>query len=254
MEGGVAYGKEKVRHVVCDVHGDAHVGEVEAVAEPDQRQRDDVMRHQLLEVLARLLQHQQQHDRLLGPVARLQEVVRLENSLMRPVREPLVHAGGVEVPHGAAAHDPQAKGPVQAKVQRRVRLLHEAALLGAALDTASDGDGADEALHAELAREAQHDNVEADKGEVARALAVVRGRIAVGADGRGDQRVRGRQWVREEQARGDGVGRVRVDEVEGDGCEQENQREQPCVADAGALELGEAAADGAAFRAAGGFV
>ena len=62
-----------------DVHREPHVREVEAIAQIDQRERDDVVPDQLLEVLARLLQHQQQHDHLLGPVRRLQQVVRLED-------------------------------------------------------------------------------------------------------------------------------------------------------------------------------
>jgi hypothetical protein len=38
-----------------DVHGQTHVGKVEAVAQADEGQADDVMADQLLEVLARLL-------------------------------------------------------------------------------------------------------------------------------------------------------------------------------------------------------
>lgn len=210
---GPAYREEEVGYVVGDVHGNAHVCEVEAVAEPDQREGDDVVRNQLLEILARLLQHKQQHNGLLCPVARLQEIVRFEYGLVRPVGKALVHARRVEIPHGAAAHDPEAKGPVETKVQGRVGLLHEPALLGAALDAARNRDGADEALHAELARKAQDDDVEANKGEVARALAVVCGRIGIGADGRGDKGVVAWERVREEQTGGDGVRGVRVDKV-----------------------------------------
>lgn len=47
------------------------------------------------------------------------------------------------------------------------------------------GDGLDQSLHAELAREAQHDDVEANKSEVAGAFAVVEGRGRVGADAGG---------------------------------------------------------------------
>src|SRR5690242_10031540 len=145
VSSGETYGEEKVGNVVRNVHGNAHVGEVEAVAQPDQRERDDVVRNQLLEVLARLLQHEKQHNSLLRPVTSLQEVVRLEHALVRAVREPLVHASGVEVPHGAAAHDPDAERAVETKIQRSVGLLHEPALLGAALDAAGNGDGTDEA-------------------------------------------------------------------------------------------------------------
>lgn len=148
-----------------------------------------MVRNQLLEVLARLLQHEEQNNSLLRPVTSLQQVVRLENALVRAVWEPLVHASGVEVPHGAAAHDPDAERAVETKIQRSVGLLHEPALLGAALDAAGNGDGADEALHAELAREAQNDDVKGDKRKVARSLAVVCGRVGVCADRGGDEGV-----------------------------------------------------------------
>jgi hypothetical protein len=55
-----------------DVHCNAHVGKVEAVAEPDQADGDDVVRNELAEILPRLLEHQKQHDELLCPVAGLQ--------------------------------------------------------------------------------------------------------------------------------------------------------------------------------------
>lgn len=246
-----AYGKEEVGNVVRNVHGNANVREVEAVAEPDQRDGDDVVRDQLLKVLARLLQHQEQNNGLLGPVAGLQEVVRLEHGLVRAVREAFVHAGRVEVPHRAAAHDPETERSRKSKVQRRVCLLHEPALLGAALDAAGNCDGTDEALHAELTREAQDDDIECDKCEVARALAVVRGRIGVCSDGGGDQRIVAWKRVREEQTGCNGIRGMRVDSVERDDGEQEDERQQPCVSYACALEFGETAADGAALRAPG---
>ena len=40
-----AYGEEKVGNVVGDIHSDTHVCEVEAVAEPNQADGDDVMGH-----------------------------------------------------------------------------------------------------------------------------------------------------------------------------------------------------------------
>jgi hypothetical protein len=116
---------------VRDVHGQPHVRKVEAVAQPNQRESDDVMRDQLLEVLTRLLEHQQQHNHLLRPVARLQQVVRLEQGLVREVRVPLVHAGRVKIPDGRAAHDVQPERAKHGKVSGRVRLLHEARLLRA---------------------------------------------------------------------------------------------------------------------------
>lgn len=53
-----AYRKEKVRNIVCDVHGETHVREVETIAKADQSKGDDVVRDQFLEVLARLFKLQ----------------------------------------------------------------------------------------------------------------------------------------------------------------------------------------------------
>ena len=108
-----------------DVHGDTHVREMEPVAQPDERQGDDVMQHQLLEVLPRLLQLQHQDQALLRPVRGLQEIVCLEHRLVRSVRESFVHARGVEIPHRRAAHHVQAKRPEDGEVDRGVELLHE---------------------------------------------------------------------------------------------------------------------------------
>lgn len=74
----VTYRQEEVRDVVRDVHCHTHVREVKPVAQAYQRQRYDVMEHQLPEVLARFLQLQHQHQALLSPIACLQEVVCLE--------------------------------------------------------------------------------------------------------------------------------------------------------------------------------
>lgn len=167
------YGQEEIADVVRDVHRDTHVGEVEPVAEPDERESDDVVQHKLLEVFARLLQLQHQHDRLLRPVRRLQQVVGLEVRLVRAVREALVHARRVEVPDRRARHDPQTEGAEDRKVHGRVGLLHEACLLAAVLDAGADREGEDQALHAELAREREDDGIEGDKGEVLSALAIL---------------------------------------------------------------------------------
>lgn len=96
------YGEEEIGDVVCDIHGNSHVHKVEAVAQPDQADGDDVVRNELAPVLARLLEHQHQDNELLGPVAGLQQVVCLDDRLVRAVGEVLVHSRGVEVPDGRA--------------------------------------------------------------------------------------------------------------------------------------------------------
>lgn len=167
------YREEEIANVVRDVHGDPHVRKVEAIAQPDERERDDMMQHELLEVLPRLLQLQHQYNRLLRPVRSLQQVVRLEESVVRAVREALVHACRVEVPDWRARHDVQAEGAEDGEVDGCVELFHEAGLLCAGFDSGGDRDGTDEALHEELAGKGQDYGVEGDEGEVLLALAVL---------------------------------------------------------------------------------
>lgn len=71
---------------------------------------------ELLKVLTRLLHSQEEDDGLLGPVGSLQEVVELDNALVRSMRETLVHAACVEVPNRRAAHDVHASRSQNAKV------------------------------------------------------------------------------------------------------------------------------------------
>lgn len=126
---------------------------------------------------------------MLSPVACLQKVVGLDDSLVRPVREVFVHANGVEVPDRRSRHDIDAKGTVDAEVQRCVGLFHEAGLLVAILDAKVQGNGPDESLHAEFAGETQDDDVEADKGKVPAAFSIVCRRIGVFAYVGRDERV-----------------------------------------------------------------
>ena len=117
------HSQKKVADVVGDEDGNPQIGEVEAVAQKDERQRQNMMGHQLSEVLPRLLQLQQQYDRLMCPIARLQEVVSLEGRVVRPMREQLVHARRAKIPHGRAAHDVQTERAEDAEVDGREHLL-----------------------------------------------------------------------------------------------------------------------------------
>lgn len=94
----VTYCKEEVGNVVRDIHGDAHMRKVKPVTQPDERQSDDVVRHELFEVFPRLLQHEKQHDHLLRPVACLEKVIRFEQALVLSIRERLVHWLRAEIP------------------------------------------------------------------------------------------------------------------------------------------------------------
>lgn len=100
-----AYREEEIADIMGDVDSQAHVGEVEAIAQPDQRDGDDVMCHKLFEVLSRLLQLEHEHNGLLGPVAGLQQVVGLEHGLVAPVGEILKHANGIKIPDRRPVHD-----------------------------------------------------------------------------------------------------------------------------------------------------
>lgn len=99
------HSKEEIRDVHGDIYSQSHICEVEAVGSEDQGQGDNVVGYQFLEVLSRLLETHKQDDHLLRPVCSLREVVGLEDSIVRLVRESLEHASGVEVPDGCPRHD-----------------------------------------------------------------------------------------------------------------------------------------------------
>lgn len=71
-------GEEEVADIMCNVYGDAHVCKMKTVAESDQGGGDDVVRDELTEVLAPLLEPQHHNDDLLGPEGGPDEVVGLK--------------------------------------------------------------------------------------------------------------------------------------------------------------------------------
>jgi hypothetical protein len=214
------YSKEEIRNVHGNVDGNTHVGEMETVAQPDQSQSNDMMQDQLFEILSRLLQHEQQHNSLLSPITRLQEIVSLEDGLVGAVRETLKHGIRVEVPDGRATHDVQPKGTENGKVHGRVELLHEPGLLCFPQNAQTNGQRADHALHEELAGEAQDDGVKGDKGEISLSLAILNWLA-----GRGVER------VGEEDAVVEGVRGRGVDSVKSEDQEHEDQGIEPCVSE-----------------------
>lgn len=228
-----------------DVHSHPHVGEMEAIAEADERQADKMVAHKLLEILARSLHAEDENDGLLCPVRGLEKVVELENVFVRHVREALVHSGGVEVPHGCPAHDIHAPGAAESEVCGGVHLFHEAGLFALGLDAGVTGQGLQQLLHDELARERQDDNVEGDKGKVPRPLAILRGSSLGRA-------LRDGQLVAEED---EVVDRVRLGWIQGVEAAEDGQQKGgqcPCVLDGivGGL-LGEAACLASLGRAFG---
>lgn len=158
---------------MSNVDGQTHVGEVEAVAQTDEGEADNVMADELAEVLAGLLHAQHQDDSLLGPVGRLEQIVELEEGVVRLVREVLVHGPRVEVPQWGAAHDVQARGAQNAKVDGGVDLLHVAGLLAARAQSMPARHGTQDFLHDELAGEGEDDSVEGDEGDVPGTLSIL---------------------------------------------------------------------------------
>ncbi len=209
------YREEEITDVVGNVNREPHVRKVEAITQPDQRQRHDMMPDQLPKILPRLLQLHTQHDRLLRPITRLEQVIGLEHALVGAVRETFKHALGVEIPDRRPGHDVEAQGAEDEKVHGRVDLLHEAVLLRAGFDARGEGERANQALHEEFPCEGEDDDVEGYEGEVAGAFAVVGwcGRVMDGVGG--DVWVVAGEGVGEEEGTVEGVGRGGVDEVEG---------------------------------------
>ena len=129
MEVMSTYRKEEVGDVVGGVHSESHVCKMEGIGQVDQRNGDDVVRNKLLEILPWLLLREQEHNHLLSPVCRLEQIVCLDLRNVRPMRERLIHAVGIEVPHRRLLHDVETERSEESEVDGRVRLLHEARLL-----------------------------------------------------------------------------------------------------------------------------
>ena len=202
-----------------DINRNTHVGKVEAVAQTDKRERNDVMENQLFEVLARLFQLQNKNDGLLGPVRRLQQIICFEDALVLAMRKPFKHRSRIEVPQRALLHHIQTKGTENPKVYCGIGLLHEARLLGSFGDSIPYGQGTEDALHHKLPREREEDGVEADKGEIGLAFPIHVRAAGVGWAER----------IRKEDALVKRILRTWADVVGSDDCDQEDERVQPGV-------------------------
>ena len=157
-----------------DVDCNAHVCEVEAVAQPNKCKRDNMMANKLFEVLPRLLQPQQEDDGLLGPVTRLQQIVGFEGSFLRSMWESLKLSRRIDIPKWTPRHHVQGEWPKEGKVHGSVHLLHKSALLVSASNATPESQWPDEALHEKLTREAENDGIEGDEGDVVGTLAIHR--------------------------------------------------------------------------------
>ena len=121
------------------------------------------------------------------------------------MRESLIHARGIEIPHRRASHHVQPQRSENGEVHSRVGLFHEAILFCAGADAIVKREGADEALHEKLSGKRQDDNVEGDKGEVARTFAIVLWSIGSVARVVRDEWVVGRERVGEEDGAVEGI-------------------------------------------------
>lgn len=185
-----------------DINRQPNVRKVEAVAQPDERQCDEMVCHKFLEILPRLLEQHDQYERLLCPVTRLQEIIGFEQGVVRAIRERLVHACGTEIPDRRMIHDVQTIWARDTKVDGRVGLFQEAILLCAPGDFEPPGDGSQDPLHDEFPSEREDDDVEGDECKVLGTFTIVEGSIRVGADGGGDEEVGRMERIGEEDGRG----------------------------------------------------
>lgn len=158
---------------MCNVHCDTNVCKVEPVAAPDESNGNDMMQNQLSKVFSRSFEHEQQYNRLLRPVTRLNEVVCLEPRVVRLVRVSDPHCVCVKVPDRGVVHDIQSNRARDTKVHCSVDLFHEAILFCALVDAAVDCPWSDDALGEEFAGKGQNDNVECHECKVGNTFVVL---------------------------------------------------------------------------------
>ena len=136
------------------------------------------------------------------------------------MRKAIKHSRRVEIPHRRARHHVQSQGSEHGEIHGGVDLLHETVLLAPGPDSVPDRHGPDESLHQELTREGKNDDVECHEGEVESSFAIedLAWFCMVRAEG-----VVGWKRIGEEEGIVDRIARTRVDEVEGDDKEHEEQ-------------------------------
>ena len=165
--------KKEIANIMGNIHRDPHIREMKSIAQPNQNQCNNMMSHQLPKILPRLFQLQKQHNRLLCPIASLEQIVGLEQALVGLVRVVLEHGTGIKIPDGGPTHNVETEGTKDRKVNRGVDLFHEPGLFGAGVDAARLRKRADESLHEKFAGEGEDDDVEGDEGEVAWSFAIL---------------------------------------------------------------------------------
>lgn len=169
----LTYREKEITNVMRNINCHSHVCEMEPITQPYQRQRHDVMPHELFEILSWFFQLQTQHYSLLRPIAGLQQIVCLENGVMTSVWESFEHTRRIEIPHRSSAHYIESQRSKNTKVHGSVDLFHEAVLLRARADSVTQGHRTDESLHEKFTGERENNNVEGHKSEVFGSFPVV---------------------------------------------------------------------------------
>lgn len=238
MDRGKTDRKEEIRDVVRDVNSNAQVSKVEPVAQSDERQCYDVVTDKLLEILPGLLQLQHQHDGLLCPVTRLEQVKGLEKRFMLPVGKTFEHGRRIEIPNVRPVHHIETKRSEDTKVDRGIHLLHETCSLAFTANSTPTCQRTDHALHQELASERQNNCVEGHKSDVL-------GTFSVHDGATGCLR---RSRIGQENSAVHGVGLGWVDQVQRQEDNQYEKGKEPCVLQAYILRATEQRSILATFR------
>lgn len=157
---------------MSDVHSNTHVGEMEPVTEEDQRKSDDMVTNKLLEVFARLLQLEQQHNCLLKPVSCLQKIVCLELRCMLPMRKSFEHCGCVEIPDVGSTHDPETERAKDRKIHGSIYLLHETCNLSLSANVTVKRPWSNYSLHQEFTGEGENHGVKSDECKIFLSFAI----------------------------------------------------------------------------------
>ena len=146
-----------------DKHSKSHIGKMEAVAQPNQRQWHNMMPDQLPEVLSGLFHPQTKNDCLLGPVCSLEKIVELEYTFVGLMREPFVHSSCVKIPYWRSAHDIQSAGTQDSEVDGGIHLFHKTWLLGPTLQATALCHWPQESLHYKFSCEGENNDIKRHK-------------------------------------------------------------------------------------------
>lgn len=148
------HSEKEIADIVRDIYSEADVSEMEAVAEENESNGDDVVCDELFEIFAALLLAEHHDNNLLNPEGGLEKIVKLEDGVMGRVRIRLIHASRLEIPQSRRLlHGVQAERSSKGDVACRIHLLHEARLFGPRPDASQPCQRLQNLMHDELAGE-----------------------------------------------------------------------------------------------------